>query len=173
MMTELFIKKIGDPLLRQVCSPVEDPASVRCLLAEMAGLLRTTSTGVGLAAPQVGSLLRVVVIKLGRELIELVNPRITARQGRQRGRETCLSLPGINGIVTRARRVTVEAADRAGEALSINASGFLARCIQHELDHLDGILFIDHVQPGEAYDCHTNKPLDVASLLAISRPPSN
>jgi len=170
-MTELFIRKIGDPVLRQTCSPVANPSGVCGLLEKMAALLRATPTGVGLAAPQVGSLLQVVVIKLGRELIELVNPRITARQGQQRGRETCLSLPGINGIVIRARRVTVEATNRAGKPFSIKASGHLARCIQHELDHLDGILFIDHVHSGEVYDCRTKKPLDVFSLRAISRTP--
>jgi len=99
--------------------------------------------GVGLAAPQVGVLRRAVVIDVGEGPLELVNPRITAQEGEQVGQEGCLSFPGQWGVVRRPAKVTVEAQNRAGETFSVTGEGLLAVALCHELDHLDGRLFVD------------------------------
>ena len=99
--------------------------------------------GVGLAAPQVGVSKRVVVIDVGEGLVELINPVITNTFGEETEAEGCLSLPGIVGDVTRAANVTVRGLNRKGEEITLSGSGYLARAIQHEVDHLDGVLFID------------------------------
>jgi len=101
------------------------------------------ANGVGLAAPQVGILRRVVVVDIGEGLIELVNPEIIAAEGEQEGPEGCLSLPGRQGYVRRPNKVTVRAQDRNGKPFEITGEGFLARAFCHELDHLDGVLYID------------------------------
>lgn len=107
--------------------------------------------GVGLAAPQVGVPLRVCVIDLsvgkrGGELLALVNPEFVSREGMQLEEEGCLSLPGFTATVPRAAEVTVRAADRHGDTRLIEASGLLARALQHEIDHLDGRLFVDRLR---------------------------
>ena len=99
--------------------------------------------GVGLAGPQVGVLRRVAVIDIGEGLVELVNPVITSREGSQCGREGCLSLPNRQAVVTRPNKVTVSYQDRKGEHHELTAEGFFARAVCHELDHLDGTLYID------------------------------
>lgn len=137
------IVKLGDETLRKVCKP-QDKFSLRLwtLLKDMADTMYKAE-GVGLAAPQVGILRRVVVIDVGDGLVELVNPVITSREGSQCGREGCLSLPGRQGIVTRPNKVTVHAQDRKGNEFDLTAEGFFARAVCHELDHLDGHLYID------------------------------
>jgi len=112
------------------------------LLKDMADTMYRAE-GVGLAGPQVGVLRRVAVIDIGEGLIELVNPVITSREGSQCGREGCLSLPGRQAVVTRPNVVTVSYQDRKGEHHELTAEGFLARAVCHELDHLDGTLYID------------------------------
>jgi len=112
------------------------------LLRDMADTMYKAN-GVGLAAPQVGILRRVVVIDVGDGLIELVNPEIIATEGEQEGPEGCLSLPGRQGYVRRPNKVTVRALDRNGKPFEITGEGLLARAFCHELDHLDGILYID------------------------------
>lgn len=99
--------------------------------------------GVGLAAPQIGVLKRVVVIDPGDNYMEFINPEIIYREGEQVGREGCLSVPGVWGKVARAQKIKVRALNRNGELFEIEAEGLLARALQHEIDHLDGILFID------------------------------
>ena len=99
--------------------------------------------GIGLAAPQVGVSLRVIVLDLGQGPICMANPRIVHRQGQQVGIETCLSIPDLYGEVERAQRVVVEGQDPQGRALRMEAEGLLARCFLHEIDHLDGVLFTD------------------------------
>jgi len=101
------------------------------------------ANGVGLAAPQVGRSLRVVVIDVGQGPLALINPKITASSGSATDVEGCLSIPGVTGKVTRAERVSVEALDPNGETVLFQADRLLARAVQHEIDHLDGILFID------------------------------
>jgi peptide deformylase len=140
------IVKIGDNTLRKVCKPQEKfDMRLALLLKDMADTMRKAE-GVGLAAPQVGVLRRVVVIDIGDEhgLIELVNPVITNRsEETQCGREGCLSLPGRQGVVTRPMRVTVQAQNRHGKPFELTGEGLLARAICHELDHLDGTLYVD------------------------------
>ncbi|MGR6835717.1 peptide deformylase [Syntrophomonas erecta] len=99
--------------------------------------------GVGLAAPQIGVSKRMIVIDTGNNLIELINPNITSMEGEQIGSEGCLSLPGVVGLVPRAQKVCVTGLNRSGEEVEIEASDLLARAFQHEIDHLDGILFTD------------------------------
>lgn len=99
--------------------------------------------GVGLAAPQIGVSKRMIVIDTGNNLIELINPNITSMEGEQIGSEGCLSLPGVVGLVSRAQKVCVTGLNRNGEEVEIEASDLLARAFQHEIDHLDGILFTD------------------------------
>jgi peptide deformylase len=101
--------------------------------------------GVGLAAPQVGILKRVIVIDIGEGLIKLINPEIVEQQGEQQDEEGCLSVPGIVGEVTRPYKVKVKGINELGEEIEIEATGLLARAFCHEIDHLEGILFIDKV----------------------------
>jgi len=103
------------------------------------------ANGVGLAAPQVGILKRVVVIDVGEGLMELINPVIVKQEGEQTEVEGCLSIPGVAGEVKRPAKVLVEALNRDGEKIKVEGQGLLAVALCHEIDHLDGILFIDKV----------------------------
>lgn len=137
------IVEIGNDKLRKVCKPVEKfDLRLRVLLKDMAETMYKAN-GVGLAAPQVGILRRVVVIDVGDGLVELVNPVITSFEGEQSDLEGCLSVPGRRGIVTRPNRLTVCAKDAQGNDIQLEAEGFFARAVCHELDHLDGILYVD------------------------------
>ena len=137
------IVKIGDDALRKVCRAQEKfDLRLAILLKDMADTMYRAE-GVGLAGPQVGVLRRVAVIDVGEGLVELVNPVITSREGSQCGREGCLSLPGRQAVVTRPNKVTVSYQDRKGEHHELTAEGFFARAVCHELDHLDGTLYID------------------------------
>ena len=143
-MAKLKIVKIGDEILRKKCRPVEEitPKTLR-LLDDMAETMRAAQ-GVGLAAPQVGILRRLVVVEVEEgNLIELINPKIIAYAGEQEGTEGCLSVPGKWGTVKRPMHVTVRAFNRHGEEFEITGSDFLARAFCHELDHLDGKLYVD------------------------------
>ncbi|KAF1086770.1 Peptide deformylase 1 [Sporotomaculum syntrophicum] len=99
--------------------------------------------GVGLAAPQIGVPKRVIVVDIGKGLVEFINPVLAEKDGQQIDSEGCLSIPGLVGDVVRAEWVKVKGLNRAGEETELEATGFLARALQHEIDHLDGILFID------------------------------
>ena len=137
------IVKLGEECLRKVCKPQEKfDLRLWVLLKDMADTMYKAE-GVGLAAPQVGILRRVVVIDIGEGLVELINPEIVERSGSQCGREGCLSLPGRQGIVTRPNYVKVRAQDRKGNPIELEAEGFMARAVCHELDHLDGRVYID------------------------------
>ncbi len=143
-MAKLKIVKVGDDILRKKCRPVEEitPKTLR-LLDDMAETMRAAQ-GVGLAAPQVGILRRIVVVEVEEgNLIELINPKIIAYAGEQEGTEGCLSVPNKWGTVKRPMHVTVRALNRHGEEFEITGSEFLARAFCHELDHLDGKLYID------------------------------
>ncbi|MBQ9376911.1 MAG: peptide deformylase [Schwartzia sp.] len=143
-MAVLEVQKAGAPVLKQVCEPVEKvDGKLRAFLNDMAETMYHME-GIGLAAPQVGRSIRAVVIDIGDgKLLDLINPVILAREGKALGSEGCLSVPGIFGDVERAEKVTVEYTNRYGKRRTLEADQLLARCIQHELDHLEGILFID------------------------------
>ncbi|MBQ8716229.1 MAG: peptide deformylase [Clostridia bacterium] len=143
-MAKLQIRKVGDEVLRKVCRPVEEiTPRILTLLDDMTETMRAAD-GCGLAAPQVGILRRIVVIEVEQgNVIELINPKIIATAGEQEGPEGCLSVPGRQGIVKRPKHVTVRATNRHGEVFEMSGSDLLARAFCHELDHLDGKLYID------------------------------
>ena len=143
-MAKLKIVKLGDETLRKVCRPVDKiTPRILTLLDDMIETMRAAD-GCGLAAPQVGVLRRVVVVEVEEgKPIELINPKIIAYSGEQVGSEGCLSVPGKSGTVTRPMHVTVRAMNRQGETFDITGSELLARAFCHELDHLDGKLYID------------------------------
>lgn len=145
-MAKLKIVVAGDPVLRKIAAPVEriDKKLVR-LLKDMAETMYAAD-GVGLAAPQVGVSKRVVVIDIGDGIYELINPEIVKKEGSVIGGEGCLSVPDYEGEVERAEYVECEFTDRNGQRMLLQANGLLAVAVQHELDHLDGILFIDKAQ---------------------------
>ena len=139
------IVKVGDDGLRKICrTQMTFDQKIWSLLDDMAETMYKAE-GVGLAAPQVGILRRVCVVDVGDGLIELINPVITEKSGSQKGNEGCLSVPDRFEEVTRPNKVTVKAQNRMGENIEIKAEGFLARAFCHEIDHLDGILYIDRV----------------------------
>ena len=137
------VVQVGDDVLRQKCFPVEEfDEKLHALLDDMKDTVKKEQ-GAGLAAPQVGILRRVVVIDVGEGIIELVNPEIIAMEGEQAGPEGCLSVPGRQGYVRRPNKVTVRAFDRKGKPFEITGEGLLARAFCHEIDHLDGRVYVD------------------------------
>ena len=139
------ILKIGNDTLRKTSHPVEKfNLRLWLLLRDMADTMYKAE-GVGLAGPQIGILRRVVVIDVQDDhgLIELVNPEIIAAEGEQGGPEGCLSIPGRSGVVTRPNHVKVRAQDPEGNPVELEAQEFFARAVCHELDHLDGVLYVD------------------------------
>ncbi len=149
--SERPILKIPEPVLRQVAAPIEKISKKTLLLADNMIQLMKVAYGVGLAAPQVGVLQRIVVISPDQKPIVLINPEIVHREGSQIGEEGCLSIPGLYGDVERYDYVEVDAIDRKGREVTFELEGFAARIAQHEIDHLDGILFIDKVIPASLY----------------------
>lgn len=134
-----------DPALHKVCRPVTDfNRRLHVLLDDMTDTLLDAG-GVGLAAPQVGILRRVVVVDTGDEVLELINPEIIETSGEQEGPEGCLSVPGKYGIVKRPNVVKVRAQDRNGEWFEAEGEELIARCFCHEVDHLDGHLYTELV----------------------------
>ena len=156
-MAKRTIRTDGDDVLRKVCKPVKSmTARTEELIDDMFETMYD-SNGVGLAAPQVGVLKRIVVIDVmdGNPLV-LINPEIVETEGEQTGPEGCLSLPGLEGEVTRPERVVCKALDMNMDEITVEGEGLLARCICHELDHLDGILYKDKVNDG----LHMVQPAD-------------
>lgn len=146
----------SDEVLHKKCKPVEVfDEKLSILLDDMAETMYKAQ-GVGIAAPQVGILRRVVFIDVGDDPVELVNPEIVKKKGSQRGIEGCLSCPNEWGYVVRPNEVTVKAQDRTGQEIQFKCTEFFARCVCHELDHLDGHLFIEiadeMVDPSELED---------------------
>jgi peptide deformylase len=132
-----------EPALHKVCRPVVAfDKKLHKLLDDMGETMREAN-GVGLAAPQVGILRRVVTVDLGDEILELVNPELVETDGEQTGPEGCLSVPGKYGLVTRPNYAKVKAQDRYGEWFEVEAEELIARCFCHELDHLDGIVYTE------------------------------
>ncbi len=146
-MAVLKIVKEGDEILRKKCRPVENiTPRILQLLDDMKDTLHAAD-GVGLAAPQVGVLRRIVLVETERgDLLEMINPEIIATEGEQQDIEGCLSVPDKCGITTRPMTVTVRAMDRSGRIYEATGTGLKARAFCHELDHLDGILYIDHAK---------------------------
>ena len=146
-MALLSVRRYGDPVLRRKAHPIAAMTpEIRQLIGDMTETMYH-SMGIGLAAPQVGFSLRLITLDDGEggAAAPLLNPVITARGGRVLGEEGCLSLPGIFGNVERADWVRVEAVDGEERSQTFEARGLRARVIQHEIDHLDGILFIDRL----------------------------
>ncbi len=149
------IRVYPDPILKQVAEPVEEiDESLVEVIQDLVDTMLDAGHSVGVAAPQIGVLQRVVVVdvsksKLGRDnnhgLLEMVNPEIIERSGSKMMREGCMSVPDYTGNVTRAEHIVVEFTNRNGQLRVIEASDFEAVAIQHEMDHLDGLLFLDRV----------------------------
>lgn len=143
------ILKIGEEVLRDIARPVpEITPNILKLLDNMADTMYHAD-GVGLAAPQIGISKRVVVIDIGDGIIELINPEILETKGHETDLEGCLSVPGVNYDVIRSTYVKVRGLNRKGEEFILEGKGLLARAIEHELDHLEGILFIDRQVKGK------------------------
>ena len=144
-MSLLDIRVLGDPVLRQVTTPVAEVTDeLRRLIDDMFDTMYAAK-GIGLAAPQVGRLERIAVVDVDDQPLAIVNPEILRREGTVKGEEGCLSIPEVYGDVERAARVVVRALDRDGRAFEIEANDLLSRCLQHEIDHLHGKLFIDYL----------------------------
>lgn len=136
----------GDPVLRKVCKEVKEiTPRILQLLDDLAETMRDAD-GVGLAAPQVGILRRIAVVEVDDELFELINPEIVLTEGDQYDDEGCLSVPGKAGKVHRPEYVEVNCLNRFGEEVTYEADGLLARAFCHEIDHLDGVLYIDKAE---------------------------
>jgi peptide deformylase len=144
-MAILDLHLFGSPVLRQRSTEVSAvDAGIRQFIADLFETMETAK-GVGLAANQVGIAQRVAVVGVEHERLALVNPVILSAEGRSRQEEGCLSVPEVYGEVERPERIVLEAMGVDGQAYRREASGLLARAIQHEIDHLDGILFLDHL----------------------------
>ena len=146
-MTILPMVDYNNPVLRQKAKRVSSiDGAIGQLIDDMVETMREVG-GVGLAAPQVGVPLRIAVIELpDEEIIVLVNPKIVKRSGERQIEEGCLSIPGYRGEIQRSEKVTVKGLDRFGREIRIKGDGLLAQALEHELDHLDGTLYIDHLE---------------------------
>ena len=148
-MAVLKVLKYGDPALRRRAAPVgEVTPEIRAIIADMTETMYD-EVGIGLAAPQVGLSLRLIVVadEDGRSVQALLNPTIVEQGGEATGEEGCLSIPGVFAPVVRSAWVKIEARSVDGAPLALSARGLRARVLQHEIDHLDGVLFIDRVDP--------------------------
>jgi peptide deformylase len=150
-MAVLQIRTLPDPVLRQRAKRVTRiDNSVHKLIDDMIDTLRADPNRAGLAAPQVGVLLRVAVIEVPEhELITLINPEIVKKEGERIVQEGCLSVPGYFGEIKRAAIVKIKAKDRYGKEFRLKADGLLAQALEQEIEHLDGILYIDHLESRE------------------------
>lgn len=150
-MAVLEIRTLPDPILRQKAKRVTRiDKSVQKLIDDMIDTLRAEPNRAGLAAPQVGVLLRIAVIELPEQgLITLVNPEVIEKEGERVVQEGCLSIPGYFGEIKRAMTVKIKAKDRYGKQFRLKAEGLLAQALEQETEHLDGILYIDHLESEE------------------------
>lgn len=144
------VRTLPDPVLRQRAKRVNlIDSSIQKLIDDMIDTMRAVS-GVGLAAPQIGVSLRVAVIEIpGEEVITLINPEVVKRQGERVVEEACLSVPGYQGEINRSVIVKVKAQDRQGKEIRIKGEDLLAQVLEHETDHLNGMLYIDHVESSD------------------------
>jgi peptide deformylase len=147
-----------DPALKRAAARATDAGEIARAVTDLLDTMAAAPRCVGIAAPQIGAELRIATVDVTDHpkatscagLLVLVNPLIVAASGSAVGREGCLSIPDFTADVRRATRVVVEATDRDGAPLQVKADGFEARCLQHEIDHLDGILFLDRVESASA-----------------------
>jgi len=168
-MSVKSILPFGDPILRKIAKPVEEMnARTIKLLDDMAETLYASEGRAGLAAPQIGILRRAVVMDCGEGLIELINPEILETSGEQTGTEACLSFPGYYGLVKRANQVKVSTLTRSGERIILEGEGYLARCMQHEIDHLNGVLFVDHVKDRWLYQEETKQKIELVDVIRLA-----
>ncbi|MFH1639889.1 MAG: peptide deformylase [Chloroflexota bacterium] len=144
------IRCYPDPVLRRRAKRVPSTdGSVQKIIDDMIATMHTAN-GVGLAAPQIGLSLRIAVLQMPEEeLIVLINPEMVKRRGEREIEEACLSLPGYRGLLKRSESVTVKAKDRRGKEIRLKATGLLSQALEHELDHLNGILYFDHIEDRE------------------------
>ncbi len=146
-MSELSIVHYPHPVLRKKAAPISRlTPEIQDFIARMEEAMHAHS-GVGLAAPQVGISLRIIVVDVGEGPHALLNPQIHLSEGSETGTEGCLSLPRLYGEVTRAERVVIRAMNAKGHKVTLSGEGLWARAMQHEIDHLDGVLFTDRVRP--------------------------
>ena len=149
-MATLTILNYPDPRLHTVAKPIRDVnIEVRRLIADMAETMYA-APGIGLAATQVNQHIQLIVIDTSKDqndLLVLINPKIVVKSGLQDFEEGCLSVPGVYEMVTRAEKITVEALDMQGKKFKLNTEGLLAVCIQHEMDHLLGKVFVEYLSP--------------------------
>ena len=153
-MAVLKMRTLPDPVLRQKARKVSKiDGSIQKLIDDMIDTMHADA-GVGLAAPQIGVSLRVAVIGIpGEEVITLVNPEIIKRQGERVLQEACLSVPGYQGEIKRAATVKIKAQNRQGKEFRLKGEGLLAQALEHEIDHLDGIVYVDHIKdPGKLWE---------------------
>ena len=154
-MARKYVVQTGEPVLREKCVEVKSfNSELAALLDDLKETVRAEN-GAGLAAPQIGVNKRVVVVDVPEGFFEMVNPVILATKGEQTGPEGCLSVKGKQGTVTRPYKVKAEYRDRNGKKHKLTAEGFFARAVCHELDHLDGILYID--KASEVYDLNEDE----------------
>ena len=141
------LRTLPDPVLRQKAKRVSTiDGSIQQLIDDMVETMQRVG-GVGLAAPQVGVSLRVVVLQIpGEEPIAIINPQMVKRSGERGVSEACLSVPGYAGDIKRSVSVTVKGLDRQGKTIRIKDTDLMAQALEHELDHLDGVLYIDHIE---------------------------
>jgi len=167
---KLKIIEIGDPVLRMQAKPVTVfHKKLNLLVDSIRDTLFNSSDGAALAATQVGELKRITVIDYEKEYFEMINPEIIESSGELVDYEGCLSVPGFTGLVPRAETVKVKYQDRDGVEYLIERSGKMARCIQHELDHLDGILYIDKVIEDFLIDNETKEHVDIIPVREKAR----
>lgn len=142
-MAILPIRKIGDPVLKETALPIiKIDKEIKRLIQDMMETM-AQAEGVGLAAPQVGKSVRLIVLDLGEGPFEIINPVIVESEGEQVGPEGCLSVPDFYGEVSRFQKVTVEGVNVKGKPIKITGEDLLARALQHEIDHLDGTLYVE------------------------------
>lgn len=146
-MAMRIMRHLPDPVLRQKAKRVPTiDSSIQRLIDDMVETMQQAN-GVGLAAPQVGVSLRVVVVQMpGEEPMAIINPKIVKRAGEREVTEGCLSLPGYAGEIKRSVSVIVKGQDRQGKAIRLKATELMAEALEHELDHLNGILYVDHLE---------------------------
>lgn len=144
-MSLLKIRKYPDPILRQKCQPIKKITDeIKKFIDDMLETMHKNQ-GIGLAAPQVGVKKRIIVVDVGKGPLALINPKITKKEGKEVLEEGCLSFPGVFIPIKRASEIVVESLNKDGKKITINADHLAARVLQHEIDHLNGILIIDHI----------------------------